>query len=91
MYILFLLIRCFNFIVSNIFGITTKKQIPAPEVIFPDKGPVIMFCRLSIADYARSTLPERRQEVQTYIFFVPPFTFTLTDLRFDFHIVLLLL
>lgn len=50
-----------------------------------------MFCRLSIADYARSTLPERRQEVQTYIFFVPPFTFTLTDLRFDFHILLLLL
>lgn len=80
MYILFIL-----------FDKPTKKQIPAPEVIFPDKGPVIMFCRYSIADYARSTLPERRQEVQTYIFFVPPFTFTLTDLRFDFRILLLLL
>lgn len=80
MYIFFLLISCIQ-----------KNRSPAPEDIFQDKGPVIMFCRLSITAYARSTLPERRQEVQTYIFFVPPFTFTLTDLRLDFHILLLLL
>ena len=42
-------------------------------------------------NYALSTLPERRHEVQTYIFFVPPFTFTLTDFKFDFQILLLLL
>ena len=42
-------------------------------------------------DYALSTFPERRQEVQTYIFFVPPFTLTLTDFKLDFHILLLLL
>ena len=37
-------------------------------------------------DYALSTLPDLRQEVQTYIFLAAPFTFTLTDLIFDFHI-----
>ncbi len=41
--------------------------------------------------YALSTKPERRQEVHTYIFFVPPFTFTLTDLTFAFQIALDLL
>ncbi len=41
--------------------------------------------------YARSTAPERKHLVQTYIFFVPPFTFTLTDFTLDFHILLDLL
>ena len=41
--------------------------------------------------YALSTLPERRQEVQTYIFFAAPLTFTFTDLMLDFHILLDLL
>jgi len=36
--------------------------------------------------YARSTLPDLRQEVQTYIFLAAPLTFTLTDLILDFHI-----
>ena len=40
---------------------------------------------------ARSTFPERRQEVHTYIFFVPPSTLTLTDFTFAFHILLDLL
>ena len=42
-------------------------------------------------DTARSTFPERRQEVHTYIFFVPPSTLTLTDFTFAFHILLDLL
>ena len=42
-------------------------------------------------NYARSTLPDLKQEVQTYIFLAPPFTFTLTDLMLDFHILLDLL
>ena len=37
-------------------------------------------------NYARSTAPLLRQEVQTYIFFAPPSVFTLTDLMFGFHI-----
>lgn len=41
--------------------------------------------------YARSTAPERKHPVHTGIFFVPPFTFTLTDLILGFHILLLLL
>lgn len=45
----------------------------------------------SKCDYALSTFPERRHEVHTYIFFVPPFTFTRTDFKFDFQILLLLL
>jgi len=36
--------------------------------------------------YALSTLPDLRQEVQTYIFFVPPFTLTRTDFTFGFQI-----
>lgn len=38
--------------------------------------------------YALSTLPDLRQEVQTYIFLEPPSTLTLTDLTLDFHILL---
>ena len=41
--------------------------------------------------YALSTLSERKHEVHTYIFFVPPFTLTRTDLMLDFHILLDLL
>ena len=41
--------------------------------------------------YARSTFPDLRQEVHTYIFCGTPFTFTLTDFTFDFHILLVLL
>ena len=37
-------------------------------------------------DTARSTFPERRQEVHTYILFVQPSTLTLTDFTFAFHI-----
>ncbi len=38
-------------------------------------------------NYARSTLPDLKHEVHTYIFFVPPFSvFTRTDFTFDFHI-----
>lgn len=37
--------------------------------------------------YARSTLPDFKQDVQTYIFLVfPPSVFTLTDFTLDFHI-----
>ena len=36
--------------------------------------------------YARSTHPDFKQEVQTYIFLAPPSVFTLTDFTFDFHI-----
>ena len=63
------------------------------EHILPCKHENVFFfydARLS-RDYALSTLPERRHEVHTYIFFVPPFTFTLTDFKFDFQILLLLL
>ena len=41
--------------------------------------------------YALSTFPDLKQEVHTYIFFVPPFTLTRTDLMLDFHILLDLL
>lgn len=36
--------------------------------------------------YARSTRPDLKQDVQTYIFLEPPSVFTLTDFTFDFHI-----
>jgi hypothetical protein len=39
-----------------------------------------------LTHYARSTLPALKQEVQTYILCVPPFTFTLTCFTLDFHI-----
>ncbi len=35
--------------------------------------------------YARSTAPERRQDVHTYIFCEPPAVLTLTDLTFAFQ------
>lgn len=38
--------------------------------------------------YARSTAPERKQDVHTYIFFAPPATFTRTDFTFAFQILL---
>ena len=38
--------------------------------------------------YALSTRPDFRQEVHTYIFLVPPFTFTLTDFTLELHILL---
>ena len=41
--------------------------------------------------YARSTFPDLRQEVQTYIFLAAPLTLTLTDFTLDFHILLDLL
>ena len=37
-------------------------------------------------DYALSTRPDFRHDVQTYIFLEPPSVFTLTDFTFDFHI-----
>ena len=43
------------------------------------------------SNYARSTKPDFRQEVHTYIFFDPPSVLTLTDFTFDFHILLDLL
>ena len=42
----------------------------------------------SSINYARSTKPERRHEVHTYIFLDPPSVLTLTDLTLDFHILL---
>lgn len=42
-------------------------------------------------NYARSTKPDFKHEVQTYIFLVPPFELTLTDLTLDFHILLVFL
>lgn len=42
-------------------------------------------------NYARSTLLERKQEVQTYNLFGVPFTLHLTDLMFDFHILFVFL
>jgi len=41
--------------------------------------------------YARSTAPERRQEVQTYACCGTPSTLTLTRLMLDFHILFVLL
>mgnify|MGYP006956715382 FL=1 len=45
----------------------------------------------SSINYARSTKPERRHEVHTYIFLDPPSVLTLTDLTLAFHILLDLL
>lgn len=43
-------------------------------------------------NYALSTLPDLRQEAQTYIFLAPPLAvLTLTDFTLDFHILLDLL
>ena len=39
-------------------------------------------------NYALSTKPDLKQEVHTYILWVPPFTLTLTDFTFAFHILL---
>ena len=37
--------------------------------------------------YARSTLPDFKQEVHTYVFLAPPFSVLIfTDFTFDFHI-----
>lgn len=44
-----------------------------------------------INDYARSTLPDLRHEVHTYVFFAAPFTMILTDFTLAFHILLDLL
>ena len=41
--------------------------------------------------YARSTFPDLKQEVHTYIFLAPFSVLTLTDFTFDFHILLDLL
>ena len=38
--------------------------------------------------YALSTFPDLKQEVHTYNLFGVPFTLHLTDLMFDFHILL---
>lgn len=46
---------------------------------------------LRMLDYALSTKPDFRQEVHTYIFCAPPFTFTLTDLTLEFQILLVFL
>lgn len=46
---------------------------------------------MNICNYALSTFPDLKQEVQTYIFFAAPLTLTFTDLTFDFHILLDLL
>lgn len=43
------------------------------------------------SDYARSTLPDFKQEVQTYSFFVAPFTLHLTDLMFGLNILFVFL
>ncbi len=60
------------------------------KVVRKAKKKGILRCRIPLF-YARSTLPDFRQDVHTYIFFAAPFTFTLTDLIFDFHILLDLL
>ena len=39
-----------------------------------------------VFSYARSTFPDLRQEVQTYILRAAPLTLTLTDFTLDFHI-----
>ena len=44
------------------------------------------FFYLELLYYARSTLPDLRQEVQTLIFLAAPLTKTLTDLTLAFHI-----
>jgi len=51
---------------------------------------VLIIIQNSYKYYARSTTPDRKQEVQTYTFFVavPPFTLTRTDFTFGFQIVL---
>ena len=41
---------------------------------------------MSVSDYARSTRPDFRQEVHTYIFLDPPSVLTRTDFTLDFHI-----
>ena len=41
---------------------------------------------MSVSDYARSTRPDFRQEVHTYIFLDPPSVLTRTDFTLDLHI-----
>ncbi len=55
------------------------------------KAPAISRSLSLIFHYALSTKPERKQEVHTYILWVPPLTLTLTDFTFAFHILLALL
>ncbi len=49
------------------------------------------FCARQLQSYALSTFPDFKQEVQTYNFFVAPFTLHLTDLMFGLNILLDLL
>lgn len=46
----------------------------------------LIFILSHVEDYALSTRPDFRHDVQTYIFLEPPSVFTLTDFTFDFHI-----
>ena len=57
-----------------------------PDLYNLDPGPFIVSFYDVLSDYARSTRPDFRQDVHTYIFLEPPSVFTLTDFTFDFHI-----
>ena len=60
--------------------IKNGSEIPADPLF-----PVSLFPMMCV-DLARSTRPDFRQDVQTYIFLEPPSVLTLTDFTFDFHI-----
>lgn len=60
-----------------------SKEKPA-SVINTDTGFIFILSR--VEDYALSTRPDFRHDVQTYIFLEPPSVLTLTDFTFDFHI-----
>ena len=57
----------------------------------PAKPAALVFISVFWENYALSTFPERKQEVQTYNFLEAPFTLQVTCLMLDFHILLLLL
>ena len=72
--------------IPSVLLLTGIKNDPGPE--FNSSGVVpCLFKYRSLPDYARSTRPDFRQDVQTYIFLDPPSVLTLTDFTFDFHIV----
>lgn len=63
-----------------------KELLPEKKIKKFPFGQQLLY--VSFHSYARSTFPDFKQEVQTYIFLAAPLTLTFTDLILDFHILL---
>ena len=75
----------FILVYVTVFDLVQKKKLSAAFLLYAYSS--FFF----IISYALSTLPDFKQEVQTYNLFVAPFTLHLTDLMFGLNILLDLL